>query len=113
MKFTQKIYELTSKIPVGYVATYGQLARLAGSPQAARAVGLAMKTNPNAPIVPCHRVVAASGKLTGYSGPGGIDGKRKMLIKEGVKFIGDKVDLSLSLWKVPMVLYTRWEKQKA
>jgi O-6-methylguanine DNA methyltransferase len=100
MKFNDKVYKITSKIPKGNVATYGQIAKLAGFPKAARAVGLAMKNNTKAPIIPCHRVVAANGKLTGYSGPGGVEGKRKMLIKEGVKFKGDKVDLSLSLWKV-------------
>ncbi len=96
MTFKDKVYEITSKIPLGKVATYGQVAALAGSPKAARAVGMAMKTNPNAPIVPCHRVVAADGKLTGYSGPGGVNGKKEMLTKEGVKFKGEKVDLKVS-----------------
>lgn len=99
MSFRDKVYQVTSKIPKGKVATYGQVAKLSGSPLAARAVGLAMKTNPNAPIVPCHRVVAADGKLTGYSGPGGVEGKRKMLLNEGVYFVEDKVNLKKSLWK--------------
>lgn len=94
--FYPKVYKIVKQIPAGYVATYGQVAALAGSPKAARAVGLAMKLNPNAPIVPCHRVVAADGKLTGYSGIGGVEGKRKILIKEGVVFKNDKVDLSIS-----------------
>ena len=94
--FKEKVYELVSKIPKGKVATYGQIAALAGSPRAARAVGLLMKNNPNAPIVPCHRVVSSSGELTGYSGVGGVEGKRKMLIKEGVVFKKDKVDLKVS-----------------
>ena len=84
---------------MGKVATYGQLARLAGHPKAARAVGGFMKRNPNAPQTPCHRVVASDGSLTGYSGVGGIKQKREMLIKEGVVFKGEKVDLSLSQWK--------------
>ncbi|HWA52355.1 MAG TPA: MGMT family protein [Patescibacteria group bacterium] len=99
MGFTDKVYKIVSKIPKGKVATYGQVAKLAGSPLASRAVGLAMKNNPNAPIVPCHRVVAADGSLTGYSGVGGVEGKRKMLIKEGVEFKGNKVDLEESQWK--------------
>lgn len=82
------------------MATYGQIAMLAGSPRAARAVGLFMKTNPNAPVVPCHRVVAADGSLTGYSGVGGIKQKKEMLIKEGVIFKGDKVDLKVSLFQL-------------
>jgi len=96
MTFKDKVYKVVSLIPKGKVATYGQVARLAGNAKAARAVGLLMKINPNAPIVPCHRVVAADGKLTGYSGVGGVEGKRKMLLKEGVTFRGDKVDLTVS-----------------
>lgn len=99
MTFKEKVYKIVSNIPTGKVATYGQVAKLAGNPHAARAVGLSLKTNPNAPIVPCHRVVASDGSLTGYSGVGGISGKRKMLMKEGVKFNGNKVDLSKSLWQ--------------
>lgn len=89
---------LTKKIPKGKVATYGQLAKLAGSPNAARAVGMCMKTNPNAPIVPCHRVVSHNGSLTGYSAGDGISTKMKMLLEEGVKFKGNKVDLEKSQW---------------
>lgn len=99
MKFREKVYELTNKIPKGRVATYGQIAKLAGSPKAARAVGYCMRTNPNAPHTPCHRVVAADGKLTGYSAGDGIPTKKDMLIKEGVYFLGDKVDLSRSRWQ--------------
>ena len=98
MSFRDKVYQITKQIPEGKVATYGQIAKLAGSPNAARAVGLLMKMNPNAPIVPCHRVVASDGKLTGYSGKGGIVGKREMLIEEGVKFKGQRVDLDLCLF---------------
>ena len=64
--FRDKIYQLARQIPKGKVATYGQLADLAGSPGAARAVGMCMKTNPDAPQTPCHRVVAADGKPVGY-----------------------------------------------
>jgi len=99
MAFKDRVYEITAHIPQGNVATYGQIARLAGSPRAARAVGMCMKTNPFAPRVPCHRVVAANGILTGFSAPGGIQKKRQMLIQEGVRFLGNKVDLSHFLWK--------------
>jgi len=97
--FRQKIYDLTKKIPRGKVATYGQLAQLAGSPGAARAVGMCMKTNPNAPVVPCHRVVASDGSLTGYSAGNGISTKQKMLQQEGVVFLKNKVDLHKSQWR--------------
>jgi len=94
----EKVYELTKLVPQGKVATYGQLAKLAGKPKAARAVGGFMRTNPDAPRTPCHRVVAHDGSLTGYSAGKGISTKRKMLEKEGVLFIGNKVDLKKSLW---------------
>ena len=97
--FREKVYKLTRQIPKGKVATYGQLARLAGSPRAARAVGVCMKTNPDAPNTPCHRVVSANGNLTGYSAGNGISTKKKMLIAEGVDFKDDKVNLTVSQWK--------------
>lgn len=98
MTFSDRVYEIVSKIPKGKVATYGQIAALAGNPRAARAVGLLMKKNPNAPIVPCHRVVGSDGSLTGYSGKGGINAKRKMLTSEGIIFKNNKVDLLVSRW---------------
>ena len=97
--FKEKVYEITRKIPKGKVATYGQIANMAGNPKASRAVGFFMKTNPNAPIVPCHRVVGSDGKLTGYSGAGGMSTKRKMLLEEGVNFKNSSVDISRSGWK--------------
>lgn len=96
--FKEKVYKITGQIPKGKVATYGQIARLAGNKKAARAVGYFMRTNPHAPQVPCHRVVAANGELTGYSGLGGITKKKQMLIEEGVKFKKNRVDLLQSLW---------------
>ncbi len=98
MTFQDRVYEITKKIPQGKVATYGQIAALAGSPKAVRAVGMCMKTNPNAPIVPCHRVVASNGSLTGYSAGEGISTKKVMLESEGVFFKKEKVDLSRSQW---------------
>jgi O-6-methylguanine DNA methyltransferase len=94
-----RVYALAAKIPRSKVATYGQLARLAGNPKAARAVGSLMKYNPDKKIVPCHRVVAQDGKLTGYSFGRGIATKRSVLIKEGVSFLGDRIDLSISGWR--------------
>lgn len=102
--FKNKVYQLTQMIPKGKVATYGQLAKLAGKPKAARAVGLLMKNNPYVPQTPCHRVVASDGKLTGYSGTGGISQKKKMLLEEGVFFKKNRVDLSLSQWKNDNIL---------
>lgn len=97
--FKEKVYKICCLIPKGKVATYGQLARLAGNSKAARAVGILMRNNHDAPRTPCHRVVSYDGKLTGYSGEGGINQKKKMLLIEGVCFKGGRVDLSRSLWK--------------
>jgi len=102
--FRDIVYTITRQIPKGKVVTYGQVARLAGSPNAARAVGMIMKTNPDAPKTPCHRVVAANGNLTGYSGGNGVSTKKDMLVSEGVHFKGDIVDLSVSQWKQKVVI---------
>ncbi len=98
MSFKDTVYNITAHIPKGKVATYGQIALLAGNPKAARAVGSFMKTNPFAPRVPCHRVVAGNGSLTGYSAAGGVVKKKSMLIREGVRFLKEKVDMSRSRW---------------
>lgn len=100
MSFREKVYKITDKIPKGKVATYGQIAKLAGNQKAARAVGTCMKTNPNAPQTPCHRVVSSDGKLTGYSAGRGIETKKIMLLREGVYFKNNRVDLSRSQWKI-------------
>jgi methylated-DNA-[protein]-cysteine S-methyltransferase len=71
-EFSRQVYELTRRIPVGSTVSYGDIATRLGSPHAARAVGQALGRNPWALIVPCHRVLAASGKLTGFSAPGGL-----------------------------------------
>ncbi|HLP44091.1 MAG TPA: MGMT family protein [Candidatus Nanoarchaeia archaeon] len=98
MTFKEKIYNIAAKIPKGKVATYGQLATIAGNPQASRVVGLSMKTNPDMNTVPCHRVVASDGKLTGYAFGKGIVTKKEKLLEEGVVFKGDRVDLAISKW---------------
>lgn len=99
MSFRDDVYVVTRKIPKGKVATYKQIAELAGNPKAARAVGMCMRTNPDVPQMPCHRVVASDGRLTGYSAGAGVFTKREMLLAEDVEFIKDRVDLSKSLWQ--------------
>lgn len=99
--FKNKVYEFCRKIPRGKVATYGQIARLAGNAKAARAVGALMRMNPDAPQTPCHRVVAGDGALTGYSGKNGLVGKKEMLTLEGVFFKGERVDLAKSIFSFP------------
>ena len=81
--FQRKVYEAALKIPRGQVRTYGELARAIGRPRAARAVGQALKRNRWAPTIPCHRVIASTGQLGGYTAPGGLARKRKLLQLEG------------------------------
>eukprot|EP01023_Acetabularia_acetabulum_P028937 TRINITY_DN2733_c0_g1_i4.p2 TRINITY_DN2733_c0_g1~~TRINITY_DN2733_c0_g1_i4.p2 ORF type:complete len:164 (-),score=16.86 TRINITY_DN2733_c0_g1_i4:405-896(-) len=99
-EFELRVYQACCMIPEGKVSTYGDLAKFIGS--SPRAVGQALKRNPFAPQVPCHRVVAASLDLGGYSGQWGIEctkvqKKHIMLQQEGVEFIGMKISPS-SLW---------------
>lgn len=97
--FTTRVYSIVGKIPKGKVATYGQVAALAGRPGAARAVGNAMRNNKDTKAVPCHRVVGANGALTGYAYGNGMPTKERKLKSEGVKFAGARVDLAASGWK--------------
>lgn len=77
--FHRRVLELSYKVPSGGTVSYGQLAEKAGSVGAARAVGSAMARNRWPILIPCHRVVGANGKLTGYSGLGGVATKRWLL----------------------------------
>ena len=75
--FQQRVWAALREIPYGETRTYGQLAAALGAPSASRAVGLANGRNPISIVVPCHRVVGASGSLTGYAG--GVERKRALL----------------------------------
>ena len=96
--FFSKVYEIVKRIPPGKVATYKTIAKLAGSPGAARAVGSAMKNNPDLKTIPCHRVVGSDGKMHGYSAGQGISTKIQMLKKEGVSLKDNRVFLAVSGW---------------
>jgi methylated-DNA-[protein]-cysteine S-methyltransferase len=80
------IYDALRKVAFGETVTYGELAKRAGAtqPQAAQDVGVAMARNPVPLIIPCHRVLAAGGKLGGFSAPGRTEAKQRMLALEGV-----------------------------
>lgn len=80
--FNKRAYDLARRIPPGETLTYGEIAQRLGSPGAARAVGQAMGKNPIPIIVPCHRVLAAGGKMGGFSGAGGVVTKRVLLALE-------------------------------
>jgi methylated-DNA-[protein]-cysteine S-methyltransferase len=87
--FNRKVYEVARAIPPGQTMTYGEIARRIGAlPQEAREVGSALGRNPVAIIVPCHRVLAANGKMGGFSATGGVDTKRRILEIEGATAIG-------------------------
>jgi methylated-DNA-[protein]-cysteine S-methyltransferase len=77
--FSRQVYAATRRILSGQTASYGEIAAAIGRPTAAREVGAALGSNPFPIIVPCHRVLAASGALHGFSAPGGIVTKRRML----------------------------------
>lgn len=79
--FQRSVYEATRAIPWGKIATYGQLAKAIGKPNAPRAVGQALGANPVAIVIPCHRVVASGGGLGGFGG--GLSWKRELLRLEG------------------------------
>jgi len=81
-EFRRQVHALTRAIAPGQTRTYGEIAAALGQPGAARAVGRAEGDNPFAPIVPCHRVMGAGGAPTGFSAPGGIDTKRRLLLIE-------------------------------
>ena len=76
-EFQKKVWDALKEIPYGETRTYGEIAGMVGNPKGARAVGMANNRNPIAIIVPCHRVVGASGKLVGYAG--GMEQKEKLL----------------------------------
>ena len=94
MNTFEKIYEQVRKIPEGKVATYGQIALMAGNPRWSQIVGYALHANPEPGVIPCHRVVNKEGKLAKSFAFGGDNIQREMLINEGVTFLDDDtVDL--------------------
>ena len=94
MNTFHKIYEQVKKIPEGKVATYGQIALMAGNPRWSRVVGYALHSNPEPGVIPCHRVVNKDGKLSKAFAFGGENAQRDMLISEGIIFIDENtVDL--------------------
>ena len=98
--FFAKVYEVVRQIPLGKVATYGQIARLCGNVRMSRQVGWALHVNPEPYITPCHRVVNREGRLSGGFAFGGIDVQRYLLANEGVTFIDhETVDMSKHLWE--------------
>ena len=86
--FHQRVYALARQMAPGETMTYGEMARRLGDPGAARAVGQALGHNPFAPVVPCHRILAADGRPGGFSASGGARTKLRLLEIEGAHFGG-------------------------
>lgn len=90
---TRRIYEAVKRIPKGKVATYGQVAKMAGNSKMSRAVGNALHKNPDPDSIPCYRVVNSKGELAGAFAFGGDKVQAKLLMADGIEVNDNKVDL--------------------
>lgn len=98
--FNDSVYDIVRQIPVGCVATYGQVARMAGRPRNARFVGFALHANPEPGTIPCHRVVFKDGSLAPGFAFGGKDEQHRLLKAEGIEFLSDgRVNMEKHLWE--------------
>lgn len=98
--FNESVYEVVRQIPVGRVATYGQVARMVGRPRNARFVGFALHVNPEPGVIPCHRVVFKDGSLASGFAFGGEGVQHSLLEAEGVGFLPDgRVDMQHFAWE--------------
>ena len=95
----EKIYEVVKKIPQGSVATYGQVAALAGNKRWARVVGYALHVNPDPEGIPCYRVVNREGRLSDAFAFGGVNQQKMLLEADGIEVVDNHVDLSIYQWK--------------
>lgn len=84
--FRKSVWEQIATVPYGTLISYGDLSKRIGNPKASRAVGGATGKNPIPIIIPCHRIVGSSGALTGFSAPGGLNTKIKLLALEGIHY---------------------------
>ena len=98
---SKRIYEAVKKIPRGKVATYGQVAELAGDRKMARAVGNALHRNPDPEHIPCYRVVNAKGELAGAFAFGGANVQEQLLAADGILVVDGRVDLEKYGMKLP------------
>lgn len=97
----EKIYEAVKQIPYGQVATYGQIAAIAGNQRWARVVGYALHANPNPDEIPCYRVVNKEGRVSDAFAFGGGNRQVALLKAEGVEFIDGHVDMKRYQWERP------------
>lgn len=100
MGFFERVYSAVKNIPDGKVLSYGDVARIIGSPRSARQVGRALHCNPRPGEIPCHRVVFNDGSVSAGFAFGGPQVQRAMLEAEGVKFSEDgKIDMKIYRWE--------------
>lgn len=95
----EKVYDIVKQIPYGKVATYGQIARILGNKNAARAVGNILHRNPDEKTILCYKVLNSKGKLSEHFAFGGLEEQKNALKKEGVTVSENKVDLKIYQWK--------------
>jgi methylated-DNA-protein-cysteine methyltransferase-like protein len=114
MAFFTTVYAILRQIPRGNVATYGQIARLAGNPRMARQVGWALHSNPEPGEIPCHRVLNRNGELCKGFAFGGIEAQRLLLDAEGITFLPDgRVDLQRYGWRTEEPMPTPAKEAKS
>ncbi len=106
----KRIYEAVKRIPYGRVATYAQIAEMAGDRKMARAVGNALHKNPEPEVIPCFRVVNAKGELAGEFAFGGSGAQARLLEAEGIEVADGKVDLKRYQMKDGDMVRKRGEK---
>lgn len=99
----EKVYEVVKQIPYGQVATYGQVAAIAGNKRWARVVGYALHANPDPDNIPCYRVVTKEGRVSDAFAFGGKNRQVELLEAEGVKFINGYVDMEHYQWERPIL----------
>jgi len=95
----EKIYEVVKQIPKGTVATYGQVAALAGNKRWARVVGYALHVNPDPEGIPCYRVVNREGRLSEAFAFGGVNQQKILLEADGIEVVDNQVNLNIYQWK--------------
>ena len=95
----EKIYEVVKQIPKGMVATYGQVAELAGNKRWARVVGYALHVNPDPEGIPCYRVVNREGRLSDAFAFGGVNQQKLLLEADGIEVMDNHVNLEIYQWK--------------
>ena len=102
-----KIYDVVRQIPKGCVASYGQVAALAGNRRWSRVVGYALHVNPDPDGIPCYRVVTKDGRVSEAFAFGGGNRQIQLLMADGVEFVDGHVDMKKYQWETPWINYEK------